>query len=138
MPLFPVNPEKASALEARMARLAIREIDLDESFILSSGPGGQNVNKVSTCVRLLHRPSGLQVKMQRERSQAINRYLARVRLCEIIEARVLGRMSEEEQRREKIRRTKRRRSKRAKNKMLDAKHRQSDRKQSRQKPQAEM
>jgi peptide chain release factor len=135
MTLFgPVSPDKSSALAARMARLGLREDDIDETFIRSSGPGGQNVNKVSTCVRLLHRPSSIQVKMQRERSQAINRYLARVRLCEVLESKVLGMKTEAEQRREKIRRQKRRRSKRAREKMLSAKHMRAERKQERRRP----
>ena len=124
--MLPVAPEKARALEDRLARLGVREQDLDESFVRSSGKGGQNVNKVSTCVVLVHRPSGIVVKCQRERSQAMNRYFARVQLADKLEARIAGAASAAEQAREKIRRQKRRRSRRAKEKMLRQKHARSD------------
>lgn len=122
MPLLPVSPEKAQALEARMLRLGIREEDLEEQFVRSGGPGGQNVNKVATCVVLKHRPSGLAVRCAEERSQGLNRFLARRRLAEKLEERLLGIASERRQRIEKIRRQKRRRSRRAKERMLDDKH----------------
>jgi len=108
-----------------MEALGIRESDLEESFVRSSGAGGQHVNKTSTCVQLLHRPTGLSVKCQDDRSQAVNRYLARRRLIALYEAEVLKRKTEEQQRREKIRRQKRRRSRRAKNRMLEDKHHRS-------------
>jgi protein subunit release factor B len=73
------------AIRERMARLRIFEDDIEESFARSSGPGGQNVNKVSTSVRLLHRPTGLAVTVQDSRSQALNRRLARERLLDAIE-----------------------------------------------------
>lgn len=112
-----------------MQQLEIREADLVEKFIRSNGPGGQNVNKTATCVYLKHLPTGIEVKMQRERSQAVNRFLARRLLAEKIEQRILGKQSEEEQKREKIRRQKRRRSRRAKQKMLKTKRLQSLKKQ---------
>ncbi len=118
MPTFGVSPEKEQALAERMERLGIREEDLIEKFIRSGGRGGQNVNKVATCVYLKHLPTGTEVKCQQERSQALNRYLARRILVDKIEAAVLGKQSEEEQRIAKIRRQKRKRSKRAKEKML--------------------
>ena len=90
MNVFGVTPEKAGQLRARMAACGLREQDLDETFIRSGGPGGQKVNRSSTCVRLLHRPSGVEVKMQRERSQALNRFFARRRLCENA-GRIIGR-----------------------------------------------
>jgi protein subunit release factor B len=120
--MFPVTGTKGEALAARMARFGIREEDLEEQFVCSSGKGGQNVNKVATCVWLTHRPSGIQVKCQRERAQALNRYHARCLLCDRLERRILGAASAEEQRIEKVRRQKRRRSRRAKEKMLRDKH----------------
>ena len=104
-----------------MERLGLQEKDLEERFIRSGGPGGQNVNKVSTCVWLRHRPSGLEVKVQRERSQALNRFLARRLLTAKLEERELGAASEERQRIAKIRRQKRRRGRRSKEKMLAGK-----------------
>ena len=128
MPFFPVSPEKQAALLSRMKRLGVREIDFKENFIRSGGPGGQNVNKVSTCVVLRHLPSGIEVRCQRERSQALNRFLARRLLLDKIEKRELGVLSAERARIAKIRRQKKRRSRRAKEKMLEAKHRQAEKK----------
>ena len=118
MPLFPISPKKQHELEALMHRLGVREADLEEFFIRSSGPGGQNVNKVATCVVLRHRPSGFEVRCQQERSQALNRFLARRILLERLEADRLGKLSAEAQRIAKLRRQKRKRSKRAKEKLL--------------------
>ncbi len=118
---FPVSPKKQAQLQAMMQRLGVREEDLEESFVRSGGPGGQNVNKVSTCVVLRHRPSGLEVRCQRERSQALNRFLARRILLDRLEAQRLGAFSAEAQRIAKIRRQKRKRSRRAKEKLLQDK-----------------
>jgi protein subunit release factor B len=120
--VFPVSPQKAAALQARLQALGIREEDVDESFVRSGGKGGQNVNKVSTCVVLVHRPTGTTVKCQRERSQALNRFHARQLLADKIERARRGAESEEEKRIAKIRRQKRRRSRRARDKMLADKH----------------
>ena len=128
MAFFPVSPEKQAALLSRMKRLGVREMDLEEKFIRSGGPGGQNVNKVSTCVVLRHLPSGIEVRCQRERSQALNRFLARRILLDKIEKKQLGVLSAERARIAKIRRQKQRRSRRAKEKMLEAKHRQAEKK----------
>ncbi len=128
MPLF---GDKARELEERLARLGVRAEDLDESFIHSGGKGGQNVNKVATCVVLVHRPTGISVKCQRERSQLANRLVARRLLAEKIEERRLGAASKRQQEAERVRRQKRRRSRRAKNRMLRDKHAQSDKKTSR-------
>jgi protein subunit release factor B len=119
---FGVSIAKGQALRERMRRLGVSEADFEERFIRSSGPGGQRANKVSTCVVLRHRPSGLEVRCQRERLQVLNRFLARRTLLDRLEAQRLGRLSEEAQRIFKIRRQKRRRSRRAKDKMLASKH----------------
>ncbi len=118
---FPVSGDKAAALAQRLARLSIREDDLEESFVTSGGKGGQNVNKVATCVWLVHRSTGTHVKCQDTRSQGMNRYLARQWLCAKIETARLGQQSEQVAAMEKIRRQKRRRSRRAKQKMLTQK-----------------
>ncbi|MBN1381966.1 MAG: peptide chain release factor-like protein [Deltaproteobacteria bacterium] len=111
-----------------MERLGVSESDLKETFVRSSGPGGQNVNKVSSCVFLVHIPTGLSVKCQRERSQAMNRFLARRLLLDRIERSQTGLVEAEKKRIEKIRRQKRRRSKKAKEKVLEAKRLQSEKK----------
>ena len=131
MATFGVGPEKEQALADRLAALGIREEDLVEKFIRSGGHGGQNVNKVATCVYLKHLPTGTEVKCQQERSQALNRFLARRILADKIEQAVLGRQSAEEQRIAKIRRQKRKRSKRAKDKMLADKRRVGEKKKGR-------
>jgi len=125
---FAVSRAKEEALRAKMEALRIREKDLEEKFIRSSGKGGQKVNKTSSCVYLKHRPSGIEVKCRQERSQALNRFLARRILTNKIETRILGRLSEERKRIEKIRRQKRRRSKRAKEKMLKDKRKRAEKK----------
>lgn len=120
--------DKEEALRARMDSVGIREADIVELFVLSSKKGGQKVNKTSSCVYLKHMPTGIAVKCQQERSQALNRFLARRILVEKIESMVLGRESEEQKRYEKIRRQKRRRSRRAKEKMLRDKKLHSEKK----------
>ena len=125
---YGVSAEKEKALEEKMEGLGIKEMDIVERFVRSRGHGGQNVNKVSTCVYLKHLPTGLEVKCQQERSQALNRFLARRILVQKIEDRILGKESEEQQRIAKIRRQKRRRSKRAQEKVLELKHIQSEKK----------
>lgn len=128
---FGVSAKKEDALRRKMEGLGIFEKDLVEKFIRSSGHGGQNVNKTSTCVYLKHVPTQVEVKCQKERAQGLNRYYARKTLADKIEALILGKESEEQQKIAKIRRQKRKRSKRAKEKMLEEKRKQSRKKASR-------
>jgi len=112
-----------NSVEQRMARLGIRETDLEEAFARSSGPGGQNVNKVATAVTLRHRPSGISVTVQDSRSQAVNRKLARERLLDAIESVGEERRAAEIAEREKARRRKSRRPAALKKKILESKRR---------------
>lgn len=112
------SPQKSAELAARMTALGIREEDIEEEFVRSQGAGGQNVNKRSSCVVLVHRPTGIRVKCQAERSQVLNRFLARRRLCDEIEKQRRGFVAAERARIEKIRRQKRKRSRRARDRML--------------------
>ena len=113
---FGVTQKKQQELEARMVRLGLREQDMQEKYVRSSGPGGQKVNKTASCVYLKHLPSGLEVKMQRQRSQGLNRYYARKRLCELLESERLGDKSPAALKAEKIRKQKQRRRRRSRQK----------------------
>ena len=130
--IFSVSIEKDQQLKMRMRNLGVDEKEIEESFVRSSGPGGQNVNKVSTCVLLMHRPTGLSVKCQESRSQGLNRFYARRLLLDKIEKMKNGFVEEKRKRIEKIKRQKRKRSKRAKEKVLELKKKQSEKKKSRQ------
>lgn len=96
-----------------MDACGLKEADFEESFSTSSGPGGQKTNKTATCTTLVHRPTGLTVKMQKARSQSLNRYYARKRLCELMEEQQLGKEAPTALEQEKIRRQKARRKRRA-------------------------
>lgn len=115
MSIFAVSEEKNRWLRQKMESLGVREEDLDEQFIRSSGKGGQHVNKTSTCVYLKHKPTGIEVKCMRERSQSLNRFLARRELLEKIEARA-GIATAGDLKQEKIRKQKAKRKKKAKEK----------------------
>ena len=116
--MFRVSSLKEKALKEKMSHFGIKEQDIKESFLKSGGPGGQHVNKVSTCVYLKHLPTGTEVKCSAGRSQAANRFFARRLLVEKVEQSVTGCILREKKLREKIRRQKRKRSKRAKEKIL--------------------
>ena len=131
-----ITKAKLEALELRMKELGIHDEDIEERFVRGSGSGGQKINKTSSCVWVIHKPTGIEVKCQKERSQSLNRFFARRDLCEKIVELKAEEKSKRQQRIEKIRRQKRKRSQRAKNRMLDDKNKQSQKKQQRRKPNA--
>ena len=121
-----ISPETIEKIKALMAEASLFEEDLEESFILGSGPGGQKASKSASVVRLAHEPSGVAVRVGGSRSREAKRWLARRALAEMILERAHKRKSEARQKAEKIRRQKRRRSRRQKQKMLEAKHARSE------------
>ena len=113
MPKYGVTSQKEDELLARMLACNLREQDIEEGFIRGGGPGGQKVNKTASCVHLKHTPTGLEVKMQKARSQALNRFYARRRLCELLEEKQQGAQSPQALRILKLRKQKARRGRRA-------------------------
>ena len=117
MTKFGVSPEKEEALYKKMNELGVSEADFDEKFIRSGGPGGQNVNKVATCVQLKHIPTEITVKVQKDRSQGVNRFLARRTLLSKIEDKLSDKPTKEQLKIAKIQKQKKRRKRRTKSKL---------------------
>jgi len=109
---FGVTERKTQELQQRMHNCNLLENDIEETFVRSTGPGGQKTNKTSTCVHLKHIPSGLTVKVQKSRSQPLNRYYARNQMCELLENKLLGKESLQAKKIQKIRKQKDRRRRR--------------------------
>ena len=126
MSIFKVSEKKEKELLDRMRELNVKEDDLEERFIRSSGPGGQKVNKSSTCVFLRHIPTDTTVKYQKERSQALNRFFARRTLLDQIELKPKGYINEDKKRIHQIKSQKRKKRKRTKDKLSTLKPKQSD------------
>jgi protein subunit release factor B len=120
-----MNPSSDSPSD-RLRRLGVHERDLEETFVRSGGPGGQNVNKVATCVVLIHRPTGISVRCESERSQALNRQLARRRLAERLERRAADEQQRAQDAAERARRQHRRPSKGARRRNVEAKRRRGE------------
>lgn len=127
-----ISIDKARELKRKMHRMKIYEKDIEETFVRSSGPGGQNVNKVSTCVMLVHRPTRTRVKSQQGRSQGQNRYNARCLLVEKIEKKIKKEKQKKIYETQKRKRQNRKRSKLLKERILESKRQTSQKKKARQ------
>jgi protein subunit release factor B len=123
-----------SALRTRMQRLRIQEDELEETFIRGTGAGGQKINKTSSTVVLRHLPSGVEIRCQRERSQAQNRHVARVELCDRLEALRAAAKLEVQNEKEKARRQNRPRPRSLKKKLVKSKRHRAGIKQNRGRP----
>jgi protein subunit release factor B len=100
----------AESIQSRLRALGVSEADVEEKFIRGSGPGGQKINKTSSTVWLRHRPTGIEVRCQAERSQSANRERAWLELCERLESRRRAASDAAQQQREKGRRQNRQKS----------------------------
>lgn len=129
-----ISAEKKEQLQRRMRALGIDEDDLIEKFVRGTGSGGQKINKTSSTVYLKHEPSGIEIKCQAGRSQAVNRFQARTELCDQLEARRKKAQLQRRQAAEKQRRAKRKRPRGVKERILKSKHKRSDVKKLRRKP----
>lgn len=129
-----ISTDKWEKLAKRMEKLHILEADCIEKFIVGSGKGGQKLHKTASTVYLKHIPSGLEIKCQESRSREDNRYFARERMCEKLQAMLSDEKTKKQQKLEKIKRQKKRRSRRSRQKMLDEKSKQSQVKILRKKP----
>jgi protein subunit release factor B len=129
-----LSADKKEALERRMALLGICEDDLVEKFVRGTGSGGQKINKTSSCVFLQHPPSRTEVKVQRERSREMNRFLAREELCNRLEEREIQQKQARKQAREKSRRRNRRQGVRARARNVEKKRKHGQKKQNRRRP----
>jgi peptide chain release factor len=109
-----ISPEKQLELQLRLAKLGVRQNDIEEHFVRAQGPGGQKVNKANVAVFLKHLPSGIEIKAQQSRSQSLNRFYARRQLAELLEAQILGKDAPKAKAAEKIRKQKQRRKRRHK------------------------
>ncbi len=123
-----LSPETIERIKAKMCIASLCEDDIEESYIRGSGSGGQKINKTSSCVRLIHKPTGTQIRCQETRSREANRMLARRMLAEKLLEAQKSAESARIQEIEKIRRQKRRRSRRQKARMLDEKRKHSEKK----------
>ena len=126
-----IRPQKQIDLENRMNTLGVTEDALVEKFVLGTGKGGQKINKTFSCVYLKHIPTGIEVKCQKERSQALNRFMARRQLCDKIEAILFQKESKALAKQAKIRKQKKRRSRKTKEKILEDKRIVSQKKETR-------
>ncbi len=113
------------ALTKRMLKLGLREEDIEETFTRGTGAGGQKINKTSSTVVLVHKPTGLEVRCQRERSQSLNRLIARIDLCDKLERKIQAARLEKRNAVEKKKRQTRKRPRGLKERILEAKHHRS-------------
>ena len=109
----PISQEKQESLRRRLESLGLREEDLEERFVRGSGSGGQKVNKTASAVYLKHAPSGLEIKCQKSRSQANNRFFARRELADRYESEVMGQKTKKDKAADKARKQKQRRKRRS-------------------------